>query len=160
MTHLVTAAYRTDTEINLPDCFHQFSHGHTSVTASKSLPSLNTEDHFQVFRSHPVIQEAVITDLLKSGREDMHEKTPDKLLILQLYHASRVSPLFCSRGKRDIHFVYIEKAAVGDRDFVRVTSEILDRIAKSIECFFDKRTPVFFIELIAEIIPLIGVAKF
>ena len=57
MTHLVTAAYRTDTEIDLPNRFHQFSHGHTSVTASKSLPSLNTEDHFQVFRSH--VEEAV-----------------------------------------------------------------------------------------------------
>ena len=160
MTHLVTAAYRTDTEIDLPDRFHQFSHGHPNVTAPKPLTSLNTEDHFQVFRSHPVIQEAVITDLLKSGREDMHEKTPDKFLIRQLYHAPRVSLLFCSRGKRDMRFVYIEKAAVGDRDFVRVTPEILNRIAKSIEGFFDKRTPVFLIELIAEIPPLIGVAKF
>ena len=52
MTHLVTAAYRTDTEIDLPDPFHQFSHGHTSITAFKSLLSLNTEDQFQVFQSH------------------------------------------------------------------------------------------------------------
>ena len=48
----LSGGFQSHTEIDLPDPFHQFSHGHTSITAFKSLLSLNTEDQFQVFQSH------------------------------------------------------------------------------------------------------------
>lgn len=42
---------------------------------------LEFEDQFQVFRLHPVIEEAVVTDLLKATGQHMHQVAADKFFI-------------------------------------------------------------------------------
>ena len=44
---------------------------------------LQGKDQFQVFTFVPVVQEAVIADLLKTGRKYMHQIPADEFRILQ-----------------------------------------------------------------------------
>lgn len=44
---------------------------------------LNGEDQFQVLGLIPVIQETVVTDLLETGRKDMHQVPADKFRMVQ-----------------------------------------------------------------------------
>ena len=42
---------------------------------------LEFENKLQVFRFHPVIEEAVVADLLESARQHMHQETADELRV-------------------------------------------------------------------------------
>ena len=43
---------------------------------------------------------------------------------------------------------------------MRISARILDRVAESVESFLDIRTPVFFVKIITESRPFIGVFEF
>jgi len=83
--HMKTAAFGADPDVVVPDGFQQLSHGQIGVSAFKLLVSLQLEDELQVLRSHPVVKETIISDLLESGREYMHQKTSDKFFVFQRY---------------------------------------------------------------------------
>ena len=44
---------------------------------------LKGKDQFQVFAFSTVIQKAIIPDLLKTGREHMHQITADEFRVIQ-----------------------------------------------------------------------------
>ena len=81
--HLTASAFRADADIYFPDCFYQFSYGQTCISGTETLMSLNSEDQFQVFAFAPVIQESIVTDLLKTCRKYMHQISADEFCIVQ-----------------------------------------------------------------------------
>ena len=55
---------------------------------------LKGKDQFQVFAFSTVIQKAIIPDLLKTGREHMHQITADELDVFQSDHPARFTGSF------------------------------------------------------------------
>ena len=61
-------------------CFKEkFISGHVQVAPCERLMALQAEDHGKRSLFYPIAKEAVITDLLETGREDMHHEPADEL---------------------------------------------------------------------------------
>ena len=112
--------------------------------------SLKCKYQFQVFVFPSVIQETIIPDLLETGREHMHQITPDKLCIFQGEYPARFAGLFSSGRKSDLLFVNRQDTAVRYGDLMCISAEIFNGIAKSMEGFFYVGAPILFIKAIAE----------
>ena len=115
--------------------------------------SLKCKYQFQVFGLAPVVQEAIIPNLLKTGREHMHQITPDKLCIFQSEYPARSAGVFPSGRKSDLLFIDRQNSAVRYGDFMCISAEIFNGVAKSMEGFFYVGTPVLSIKGIAEFSP-------
>ena len=97
--------------------------------------SLKRKYQFQVFGFAPVIQEAIVPDLLKTGQEHMHQITPDKLCIFQVSILCG-SPFFPFGRKSDPLFINRQDTTVRYGNFMCISAEIFNGIAKSIKGFF------------------------
>ena len=120
---------------------------------------LKGKDQFQVFAFSTVIQKAIIPDLLKTGREHMHQITADELDVFQSDHPARFTGLFPPGRKSDLLFIDRKDTAVGNGNLVGISSEIFHRIAKPMESFFYVRAPFLSIKEIAEFRPFIGIPE-
>ena len=83
----------------------------------------------------------------------MHQITADELDVFQSNDPARFPRLFPSGRKSDLLFIDRKDTAVRNGNLVGISSEIFDRIAKSMECFFS-------IKEIAEFRPFIGIPEF
>ena len=116
--------------------------------------ALKRKDQLQIFCLSTVVEEAVIADLPKTMRKDMHEEAPDK------FHKGKgdltpwVSRFLAARRKSDLGVCHGKDPAVGDSDLMGVAPKILDGIAKTVKGLFDIRAPVFPIEAVLEGLPL------
>lgn len=81
--HGRTAAFRTDADVEIPDGFEQLRHGHACIALPEPLSALEPENDSQVVCLHTVVQETIVTDLLKAGWEHMHQKTADEFRVAQ-----------------------------------------------------------------------------
>lgn len=125
----------------------------------KFLFSLKPEDDPQVFLLRPVIQEAIVADLLKTGRQDMHQVTPYELCVSQCDRTSGFAWTECPSRKGSFIFSDPDDPAVGDGNLVSVSTQIFDGISETIKSLLDKRAPVLPIKRITEGIPFVGVFK-
>ena len=148
--HGTAPACRADGDILPPDRQDQFRHGKPFVTAAEPLAPLKPEDQLQVPGFHPVIKEAIVADLLETGREHMHQETPDKLFMAEGDLTFWFSRLFPPGTEGDLRFRNGKDPAVGDGDPVGITAKVFDGIAKPVEGLLDVRAPVLFIEGVFE----------
>ncbi len=81
--HGRTSAFRTDTDVEIPDGFEQFRHGHACIALPEPLSALEPENDSQVVCPHTVVQETIVTDLLKAGWKHMHQETADEFRVAQ-----------------------------------------------------------------------------
>ncbi len=122
--------------------------------------SLQSKNEFQIFSLHPVVQETIITDLLKTGWKHMHQVSPNEFCMLQSDLAPGLAGLFSPGGECDFLFRDGKDTVVGDGDFMGIPSKVFERIAKSVKSFFYVRAPVFAVKIIFELLPLIGIPEF
>lgn len=115
--------------------------------------SLQAEDELQISCLHPVAQETVITDLLKTGREHMHKIAAYEFLIGKADGTPWLSGSPASGREGGVCSSYREDTAVGDRNLMRISTKVLDGIAKAVKGLFDIGAPVLFVEGITEFIP-------
>lgn len=66
----------------------------------------------------------------------------------------------CRVRKSHFFVINVQDPAVGNGNLMRISAKILDRVAESVESFLDIRTPVFFVKIITESRPFIGVFEF
>lgn len=159
LLHGSASAFRTDRQVDVPDCFQQFCHRHPGITLAKTLLSLKPENQFQVSGFHPVIQESIITDLLKTGGEHMHEETADKLCMTECDLPFRISRFLSPRRERHFCFRNRKDAVVRNGNPVGVAPKIFDGIAKPVKSLFDIRAPVFAIQAVFETLPFHGILQ-
>ena len=157
--HPAAPTFRTGADINLPYRSDQLSNGQVCIPGPETLVSLKGKDQFQVLSFTPVIQEAIVADLLETGREHMHQIAADELCIFQGDHPARLTGLSAPGGKGNLLFIDRYNTAVGDGDFMGIPAEIFHGIAKSIESFFDVGAPVLLIKGIAEFRPFIRIPE-
>ena len=98
---------------------------------------------------HPVVQEIVITYLLESAGEHMHQVTPDKFCPGKSSLTSGISRLYPPGRESNRVFSNVKDPAVGDGDPVGVAVQIFDGIAKPVKGFLNVRTPVFFVKAVS-----------
>lgn len=122
--------------------------------------ALKGKDPFQVFAFIAIIEETVITDLLETGWEYMHQVPPYELSALQCDYSLRFAVFFSPGGKCHLMFIYGKNTAVGYGNLMCVSAKVLDGIAKAVESLFDVWTPVFFIEEIPELRPFVRIFQF
>ena len=87
----------------------------------------------------------------------MHQISADEFGIIQCNDPAGITRLPAACGKSHFFVINIQDPAVGNGNLMRISAKILDRIAESVESFLDIRTPVFFVKIITEFRPLIGV---
>lgn len=121
--------------------------------------SLERKDQLQVFGFGPVVQEAVIPDFLKAGRQHMHQVASDEFRIPERDVSARLTRGFPSCRECGLPPIHRQDPAVGDGGFVCIPAKIFDGIAKSIEGFFDVGAPVFLVKGIPEGSPFIGIPQ-
>ena len=88
----------------------------------------------------------------------MHKEAAYKLHVGECYCSSWVSRLPASCREGCFCIIHRDDPAVGYRNLMCISPEVFDRVAKSIECLLDVRTPVFLIKGVSEGIPFIGIA--
>lgn len=120
---------------------------------------LECKDPFQIFALSTVIQEPIIPDLLEAAWEYMHQITSDEFDVFESDHPARLTGFFTSGRKSDLLSIDRKDAAVRDGDLVGISSEISDRIARSIESLFDVRTPVLPVKSVFESFPSIRILQ-
>lgn len=156
LCHALASAFRTDCDIIIPDCFQKFCHRHTCIKLPELLMSLKFEDRFQILFFHAIVQKSVVSDLLETGWEYMHEKPADEFCMFQ-YYIFHCTGFIVPGRKSNRCLCYFFDTAVSDGNTVCIATEIFDRISKAIESFFDIWTPLFFIEPVFELLPFIVV---
>ena len=112
--HPAAAAFRTDTDVNVPYRFQEFCHGKASVFFPETLTPLKRKDQLQVFAFPTVVQEPIIADFLKAMRKHMHQITADEFRVIQSDPAFWVAGLFPTGGKDSLLSVNGKDPAVGD----------------------------------------------
>ena len=75
--------------------------------------SLNSEDQFQVFAFAPVIQESIVTDLLKTCRKYMHQISADEFCIVQRNDPAWITRFPAACGKSHFFVINVQDPAVG-----------------------------------------------
>ena len=55
---------------------------HTGIKGLETLEPLQLKDEFKIVTTKTVIQEPIVTDLLKAFRQYMHKKTPYELSVI------------------------------------------------------------------------------
>ena len=65
------------------DRFEQFCHGHTGITLPETLSALKFKNNRQVVCLHAVVQETIVPDFLKTGRQDVHQIAADEFNVVQ-----------------------------------------------------------------------------
>ena len=155
----MTPAFRTETDVNVPDLFQDLRHLHAGKSCFESLMSLKPEDQFEVSAFHAVAEETVVADLLESGRQDVHQETPDELFIRERDHAP--GPAFVSGPCGECHpvFCHFKDTAVGDGDLVGITAKVFNGVPETVEGLFDVWTPVFPVEGVPEFMPCVGIPQ-
>ena len=151
--HGCMTAFRTDADIEIPDCFYKLRHGHTGIALFETQSTLNFTDYAQVTGFHAVIQKTIVTDLLETCRQYVQEITPYEFCMSQGYPAFGLSRLFSSGGERNVLIVKVKNAAVRDRNLMGVASKVFHGIAKTVKGFLDIRAPVLFIKCIVPFLP-------
>lgn len=111
-THAAISTFWTDSDIKIPDCFQEIFYRQICVSAPELLISLQLEDQLQVFGFHPVIEKTIITDLLKTFREHVHQKTTDKLFVVQSDFPAWFTGFFPSCSKSGLCFSHGNNPAV------------------------------------------------
>ena len=96
---------------------------------------------------HLVIQEAVVTNLLKTGRQHVHQITAHKLCMFQSDHSLRI-PGPPPGGESSRIFRKGKYPGIGNGYFMGIAPKVLYGIAKAVKGFLNVGTPVRLIKLI------------
>jgi hypothetical protein len=81
--HPAASTLRADADVNLPYRFYKFSYGQVGISCPETLMPLKGKYQLQVFAFPPVIQKPIVSDLLETGGEHMHQITADEFCIFQ-----------------------------------------------------------------------------
>ena len=152
-------ALRAEADICIPYLLQEVRYLQAGETLFESLMSLQPEDQRKVSFPEAVVQETVVTDLLKTGGKHVHQKTTDELRAFQCNRAPWLTCVFCPCGEGYKGLRDSQDAAVGNGDPVRIASKVLNGIAKGVECLLDIRAPVLPIKGVPEGVPFIRVLK-
>ena len=128
--HVTAAAFRAQVNVNVPGRLQQFGHGKVGIPFFETPVSLDGKNQFQVLCLVPVVQETIVSDLLETGRQHVHQVAPDKLGVRK-----RDGPTWFARplppgGKSHPLFVNGQDAAVRYRDLVGVPSQVFHGVVK------------------------------
>jgi hypothetical protein len=146
-------AYGTPAYIHFPNCLEKFGHGHPGILSFEALVSLKLKDQVKFLFPHPVVQEAVITDLLKAGRKHVKKKPPDEFKVVQRNHSFGIPRLFTPGHEGSLLPGYGDNPTVGYGNLMGIPAKIFDGVSKSVEGLLDEGTPVNAIKAISESVP-------
>ena len=110
--HAAASAFRADVDIEVPDCFQKFCHGSIYIFRFETLVPLKFKYQFQVSGFIPVIQKTIVSDLLETGWQHMHQVTPDEFHIRQSDRPVWSAGSSVSGRKRHLILIYGQKTAV------------------------------------------------
>lgn len=158
MTHPFTPTAGTDTDVDLPQCKKQFLRFHPGIQRSEHPLSLDFEDELQILPLTPVVQEPIIADFLKPGREHVHQKTAQEFGVCQR-DCFRFAGFVIPGSKGRLRFRDGEDAGITDSNPMDITAKIINGIAKSVEGFFCMWNPGLAVEGILKRLPFIRIAQ-
>lgn len=155
----MTSAPLASGDIKVPDSLYQLDHGKPGIALFKPLAILKLKDPFEVESFHPVVQEAVVADLLEASGEDMQEVAPDEFRAVQGNSAFRVARLFASGGKGNLILREVKDAAVGDGDPVGIAAQIFNGIVEAVKSLLNVGAPVFCVKAVLPLVPVGGITQ-
>ena len=157
--HTTATTHWTEGNVNIPYGFQQFCYGQACITRFKSLMSLQCKDQFQVFCFGPVVQEPIIPDLLKTGREHMHEVAADEFGVIKGDGPPGVTGIKATGRKSHLIITHGKDAAVGDGNLMGIPAEIFNRITEAVKSLLYVGAPVYIIEVVTKVLPMIRIPK-
>ena len=89
----------------------------------------------------------------------MHQKTADEFGIVKGNVPLRFAGLLPSCGKSNLIFRNGKDPAVGNSDFVGVTSKVFNGISKTVKGFLNVGAPVFFVKAVFELLPAVRILQ-
>ena len=152
LLHCWMSTCRANLDIIMPYGFQQFCHWQIDKALPEFLISLYGENDFQVFLFHPVVEEAVVTNFLESGRKHMHQVVANELGVRKRDFPPAVARLLSSCGESRVIPRNELNPAVGNRNLMCVPAKVFNCITKAVEGLFYVGTPVL---LIKSIFPLL-----
>lgn len=144
--HAQAAAVVTYMYVDTPELIEDLIHRKASQHGFKTLVPLDAEDDSKPLFAETVGKEAVIADLLESGREDVHHEPADELTAGKghLFEGRIVPVVLCPKSdgvRRDrLH------PGVGDGDAVGIAPQVLDGIAEAVKGLPDVWAPGSIVE--------------
>ena len=79
VSHVTATAFGAAPDVDVPDRLQQFGQGKAGIPFPETLASLECKDQLQVLGLVSVVQEPIVTDFLETGRQHVHQVTPDEL---------------------------------------------------------------------------------
>ena len=144
--HAQAPTSSADVHIDTPEAVEDLVHGEAGQHGLKTLVPLDAEDDSKPLFAETVGKEAVIADLLESGREDVHHEPADELTAGKghLFEGRIVPVVLCPKSdgvRRDrLH------PGVGDGDAVGIAPQVLDGIAEAVKGLPDVWAPGSIVE--------------
>lgn len=112
---------------------------------------------FQIFGLIPVIQKAIVPNLLETGWQHMHQVTPYEFCMIQGDLTIGFTGFLSPGGKSDCIIGNRKDAAVGNGNLMSIAPKIFYGIAKAVKGLFDVGTSVHFIKAVFPFFPVIGI---
>lgn len=155
----MTATLGADANIPVIQKKHQFCHGFSFdwIWNKYRIPQFMYQFQFPGFTA--VAEKTAETDSGKAFGKDMLQKQSNKFRTSDGFQLGNtmIRIILVTEGHRSAGD--IRNPAVADCSAIGITGEILNGIPISVECLFDERKPLLFIERIYEFLPVVMVTQ-
>lgn len=86
--------------------------------------------------------ETEMTDTNESFRQNVHQKSPDELLGGHRHQPLFVAPRVIPPAESDVIAIECNQSVIGDRNAVRIASEVANNLLGSAECWLRVDNPI------------------
>lgn len=107
----------------------------------------------------PVVQKAIVPNLLETGWQYMHQITPDEFRMLQGNLTFGFAGRLSSGRKSDRIIENRKDPAVGNGNLMSIASKVFNGIAKAVKGLLNVGAPIHFIKAVFPLFPVIGITQ-
>ena len=125
----------------------------------EGLMTLKTEEDPELFLLDGVCQKPIVTDLLKTFRENMRQEPADELMVGKRHFFASVTIPVITIPEGNGIICDLQDPCIGNRHTVGVTAKIVDGIAKAVEGLFDVGAPVGTVKIVNKALPVHGMCR-
>lgn len=125
----------------------------------EGLMTLKTEEDPELFLLDGVCQKPIVTDLLKTFREDMQQEPANELLVGKSHLLADITILVVTIPEGNGIIRDLQDPCIGDRHTMSVAAKIVDGIAKAVEGLFDVGAPIGIIKIVNKTLPVHGMCR-
>ena len=145
-------AVRADRKVFTKGKQNNFNRRETGKLFCEFARPLDTKNQGKILSFKTVTEESIVANFLKTGRQDMHQKSADEFRARNR-DGFLITGFIVASQKGDHAILDAYDSGVGDGNLVSIVSKILNGITIAVESLLDETIPFHGVKFVAEELP-------